>query len=186
MYERKFSTPIFGRCLITKKEPLLRLDCDYNNNFRGRRNVFRQFMDNRRRDCGVSMNNERCRVMLSTTSRHEIYVWFIPIITTVQFAIEIFGRPELENLMAHKKAKGISSLQVIHIKSRVSWITISHLSPAATIIQIAFDRPKVINLSNDMVFCFFSFSFAFDMISLCADKIHRQRWRFCWLFHSDV
>jgi hypothetical protein len=75
-------------------------------------NVFMEFMDNRRRHCGVSMNNERCRVMLSATTLRDIKFMYdlfslLPSRFGMSF-IEIYGknmRPKLENLMAHKKRK---------------------------------------------------------------------------------
>ena len=36
-------------------------------------NVFMEFMDNRRRHCGVSMNNERCHVILSAAWRLQVF-----------------------------------------------------------------------------------------------------------------
>lgn len=74
--------------------------------------------------------------------------------------------PKLENLMAHKN-KGIFFTPKWSISNRKTnegeLDHNSHPFPAATIIQSAFDRPKVINLSSDMVFCFFSFLFSFDI-----------------------
>lgn len=66
-------------------------------------------------------------------------------------------------------------------RTRVSWIT---SISSSTIIQSAFDRPKVINLSNDMALCFFSsFSSASSSSSVhCSlvDKTHRHV-ELCWL-----
>lgn len=76
----KFQTIFFARCLITKKEPLLRLTTIISKGEKGAKmeNVFMEFMDNRRRHCGVSVNNERCHVMLSAAWRLQVSFMIYP------------------------------------------------------------------------------------------------------------
>lgn len=51
-------------------------------------NVFTEFMDNRRRHCGVSMNNERCRVMLSAARRLTTFSYDLSSLLPNEFSLK--------------------------------------------------------------------------------------------------
>lgn len=76
---------------------------------------------------------------------------------------------------------------MIHIKAsdERGWVE-SHSFPSTTITQSAFDRPKVINLSSDMVFCFFSSRFL-NFFFLLYRRSNCERLEFvCRLNSSSV